>query len=117
MDLARAELFDSKLRKTQQDGQYGSRLLPQVVDELACSDPDRIYASIPRSSDLSDGFRDVSMLQISQAVNKFAHWLEGVIGRSTAFETISYMGPSDLRYPIIFLAAVKTGYKVQLLYE
>lgn len=111
MDQVRAELFDSQNR------QYGSRLLPQVVDELACSDPERIYASIPRSSAVSDGFRDISMLEISRAVNKVAHWLEKVIGRSTAFETISYMGPSDLRYSIIFLAAVKTGYKVQSMYE
>ena len=54
----------------------------------------------------------MTMLQISQAVNKFAYWLEHTIGRSTAFETVSYMGIPDLRYAIVFLAAVKCGYKV-----
>ena len=34
------------------------------------------------------------------------------LGRSTVFETIAYIGPSDLRYAIVFLAAVKCGYKV-----
>ncbi len=91
---------------------YGSRLLPQVVDELAKYEPERIYATMPLSSDLAQGFRDVTMLQISQAVNKCAHWLENVIGRSTMFETLSYMGLPDLRYAIIFLAAIKCGYKV-----
>ena len=91
---------------------YGSRLLPQVVDELARSDPQRIYATLPLSSDLSKGFQDVTMQQVSQAVNKCAYWLEDTIGRSTVFETLSYLGLPDLRYAIVFLAAVKCGYKV-----
>ena len=52
------------------------------------------------------------MRQVSQAVNKCAYWLEDLIGRSTVFETLSYMGLPDLRYAIVFLAAVKCGYKV-----
>ena len=91
---------------------YGSRLLPQVVDELARSDPNRIYATLPLSSDLARGFLDVTMLQVSQAVSECAYWLEHTIGRSSDFETLSYMGLPDLRYAIIFLAAVKCGYKV-----
>ena len=91
---------------------YGSRLLPQVVDELASSDPQRIYATLPLSSDLSKGFQDVTMRQVSQAVNRCAYWLEDTIGRSAVFETLSYMGLPDLRYAIVFLAAVKCGYKV-----
>lgn len=104
-------------RYSQVDGhiepRYGSRLLPQVVDELAQSNPERIYATIPLSSNLTQGFRHVTMLQISQAVNKCAHWIESIIGRSTVFETLSYVGLPDLRYAIVFLAAVKCGYKVR----
>ena len=95
---------------------YGSRLLPQVLDDLARNDRDQVYASFPRSSDLSGGFRDVSVLEMARAVNKVAYWLDGVIGRSTSFETVAYMGPFDLRYAIVFLAAVKCGYKVPALY-
>ena len=91
---------------------YGSRLLPQVVDELAHSDPQRVYATLPLSSDLTKGFQDVTMRQVSQAVNRCAYWLENTIGRSTVFETLSYMGLTDLRYAIVFLAAVKCGFKV-----
>lgn len=94
------------------DLSYESRLLSQVVDELARSNPERIYATLPLSSDLSQGFHDVTMLRVSQAVNNCAHWLEHTIGRSTVFETLSDMGLSDLRYAVVFLAAVKCGYKV-----
>ena len=51
---------------------YVSRLLPQVVDNLSRSDLTRVYAIISLSSDLSRGFRDITMLEISQAVNKLA---------------------------------------------
>ena len=91
---------------------YGSRLLPQVVDRLSQSDPQRVYVIFPLSSDLSRGFRDVTMLEIARAVNKLAWWIEMNLGRSTVFETVAYIGPSDLRYAIVFLAAVKCGYKV-----
>ena len=51
---------------------YGSRLLPRVVDKLSQCDPTRVYATFPLSSDLSCGFRDVTMLEIAQAINKLA---------------------------------------------
>lgn len=94
------------------ESSYGSRLLPRVVDALARSNPKRIYASFPLSTDFSNGFRDVTMFELANAVNKFAYWLEQNIGASTVFETLAYMGPSDLRYAIVFLATVKCGYKV-----
>ena len=91
---------------------YGSRLMPHVVDELAQSAPGRIYATIPVSSDISQGFRDVTMIQIAKSVNYLAWWLEQSFGHSSSFETLTYMGVPDLRYAIVFLAAVKCGYKV-----
>ena len=91
---------------------YGARLLPQVLDELAASDPARIYASFPPSSDLTQDFRHVTVLEMAQAANAFAWWLEERIGRSSSFETLAYMGIPDLRYVAVFLGAVKCGYKV-----
>ncbi|KAL8833479.1 MAG: hypothetical protein Q9170_004253 [Blastenia crenularia] len=91
---------------------YGSRLLPQVLDGLAKSKPERIYASVPATFDLKDGFRDVTVLQLSRAVDRFAWWLEENIGSSSTFETIAYLGLPDIRYTIVFLAAVKCGFKV-----
>lgn len=91
---------------------YGSRLLPQVLDDLAKSKPGRIFASVPKTFELKDGFRDVTVLQLARSVNQFAWWIEKTIGRSSTFETVAYLGLPDLRYTIVFLAAVKCGYKV-----
>ena len=93
---------------------FGNRMLPQVVDELAKLNPERIYASIPVTSEVTHGFRDISIMDLSQAVNGFAWWLDARMSRRTKFETLAYMGLPDLRYAIVFLAAVKCGYKVSM---
>lgn len=73
--------------------QYGRRLIPHIVDDLARSDPDRVVYSFPKSSDVSEGFRDVSARELAHAVDKVAWWLHNEIGRSSSFETIGYIGP------------------------
>lgn len=88
----------------------GRQLLPVVVDER---DPTWIFARVPKSSTtLQDGLIDVTCGAFARAVNRAAGWLEDRFGRSTSFETLAYIGPSDIRYGIIFLAATKLGYKV-----
>ncbi len=93
-------------------GPYGERLVPQVVDTLASTDPDRIYASIPRTADVNDGFRDVTMKDLANAINTMAWMLEKVEGKPPEgrFERIAYMGASDIRYAIMMIAAIKVGY-------
>ncbi|OTB05366.1 hypothetical protein M426DRAFT_319902 [Hypoxylon sp. CI-4A] len=91
---------------------YGRRLLPRVLDERAEKDPCSVYASIPKTTDVKDGFRDVTVADFARCVDSMAHWFEGKFGRSDTFETITYIGLSDLRGPATFLGAVKAGYKL-----
>jgi len=90
----------------------GKRLLAQTVDDLAASDPGRVWATIPLGQEISDGFRDVTFRELKNAVDSVAWWLEGKIGRSDRFEVLAYLGMSDVRYAIFFFAAVKCGYVV-----
>lgn len=94
---------------------YGRRLIPMVLDELAEKDPDRVYAAIPKTSDVKDGYQDVSVADLACCVDFMAKWLEDKFGRSNSFETITYIGLSDLRGPATLLAAIKTGHKVSYL--
>ena len=91
---------------------YGQRLLPRLLDELSETTPYRLYASYPYSVDISQGFRDVTFQDMARATDSFAWWIHNRYGRSNDFESLAYMGVPDLRTPIIFLAAVKCGYKV-----
>ena len=91
----------------------GRRLLLTLIDERGLSSPGDTFVSIPKSADLKDGYRDISYGIFSAAVNQCSWWLEQSFGKGRGQETIGYIGPSDLLYPIIAFAAVKTGYKVK----
>lgn len=91
---------------------YGNRTLPQALDDLASSTPERLYASIPKDRDLSDGFVDIHCQDMARCVNFMAHWITSRLGRSAHFDTVAYIGIPDLRAPAVFLGAVKSGYKV-----
>ncbi|TRX87850.1 hypothetical protein FHL15_011268 [Xylaria flabelliformis] len=85
---------------------YGRRLMPAVLDELARTSPDRLYAAIPKTADVTDGFRDISVADMARCVDFMAQWIENLYGRSQDFETISYIGIPDLRGAAIFQAAL-----------
>jgi hypothetical protein len=94
---------------------YGRRLVPLLLDEGAILDPSRAYASVPIDElDLSKGFKDITVKQVANAVNKASWWLEEQLGHSMpgVFETIAYFGPRDLRYVCLQIAAMKVGRKV-----
>ncbi|KAK2595805.1 hypothetical protein QQS21_006568 [Conoideocrella luteorostrata] len=75
--------------------------------------PNETFAKLPATpSTYADGFRAITNLEVWNAVNRVAWWLDENLGRSQNFETLAYLGPGDLRYSIILLAAMKTGYKV-----
>ncbi|KAH9884898.1 acetyl-CoA synthetase-like protein [Xylariomycetidae sp. FL2044] len=93
---------------------HGRQLLPSALDELAQVNPKRLYAAIPRTADLRDGFRDISVADLARCVDYMAAWIAQCWGRIDGFETLTYLGITDLRGPIVFLAAVKCGYKVFL---
>lgn len=89
----------------------GKRLLAKYVDYLAMSDPSRRFALIPRSEDVNDGFREVTIHDIARAVNFMSWWIEKHLEPARG-ETIAYMGSNDIRYIVLILASNKTGHKV-----
>ena len=66
--------MDSPLGKlnTTRRPPYGHRLLPQLLDELSMTSPDRLYASYPCSVDTSQGFRDVTFQDMALTADSFA---------------------------------------------
>jgi hypothetical protein len=91
---------------------YGSRLMPMVVDEMAMNEPDAVFAYVPLTGNVSDGYKAISFLDLATAVDRVAWWIHETLGPSKTFETLAYLGLSDLRYPVAMLAAIKCGYKV-----
>lgn len=102
----------SKMSKFQADMPPGRRLLLPLLERIAQTDPERVYASIPKTNYLKDGYTDVTYHELARAVHRAAGWLEDTFGRSSTFETLAYIGLSDIRYFILVLAAPYVGYKV-----
>lgn len=97
--------------------QYGKRLIPQVLDEVAESEPSREFISVPRSSNPQDGWKPISYKQIANAVNRIAQRIIDKRGKPEpgSFPTLTYIGPNDARYMIIMIACIKAGYKALLI--
>lgn len=95
--------------------EYGRRLFPQVVDDVAAIQPERECFSVPRSTDPKDGWKPVTFEQYANSINHVARRIIANCGVPTVntFPTIAYIGPNDARYVVLVLAAVKAGYKVR----
>ena len=90
----------------------GYRLIPKLVDEIAQTDPQRPFISVPRSARVEDGFVDITYRQFAAAINRCCWWLDRQLGCSKTFDTLFYFGPLDYRHFIVVLAAAKTGHVV-----
>ena len=71
----------------------GHRLLHVTIDQIAVESPGRIWAAIPRSTTLLDGYRDISFAALASAINRLSWFLESKMGHSKSFEAVAYIGP------------------------
>ena len=111
VDSEAAEMAESEHRVP-----HGRRLIPTTIDHLAQTTPEKLFACIPKTSNLLDGYRDVTYRDLARGIDRAAGWIEdrfGVEGEGL-FGTIAYVGVFDLRYFLFMAGAGKVGYKVCL---
>lgn len=96
--------------------QRGRRLLPQVLDHLASTDPHGDWLSLPKHpQDASQGWYNISYATAAAAVDRAAWHVEQCLGRrSSTYETVVYLGPNDARYAYYVLGCIKAGFKVRV---
>lgn len=87
-------------------------LLPRIIEQNAKDDPNGLFARFPTGASYADGFQDVTKAQFATAIDHTASLIESQYGTGVNFETLAYIGPNDLRYLIVLIAGIKTGYKV-----
>jgi thioester reductase-like protein/acyl-coenzyme A synthetase/AMP-(fatty) acid ligase/aryl carrier-like protein len=94
-----------------QRSRWRDELLPNIVDRLSRETPEALYAEYPISPLSYDaGYRKITYRDLANAVNGAAWWLSQTLGPSKQHEVLTYVGPNDLRYIVLVLAAVKAGY-------
>ncbi|KAI9685585.1 MAG: putative NRPS-like protein biosynthetic cluster [Bathelium mastoideum] len=87
-------------------------LLPHILDYLATTQPNGLFAEYPISAtSYSDGYHSVTYSDFANAVNGLAFWLQDSLGPpKTEYEVLTYMGPNDIHYLALVLACIKAGY-------
>jgi len=98
----------------------GKILLPTLIDAIAESHPQKLHAEYPiNPQSYSSGYRRITYADLANAVNGVAWWLHRTLGPNSGdgegyglggFEKLAYIGPNDLRYPVLVLGAVKAGF-------
>jgi hypothetical protein len=75
---------------------YGRRLIPQIMDSLAATEPERIVFSLTTLSGNSLEFRRISAHAFTKAVDKTAWWLQNQVGNCDSIQPVAYIGPRKL---------------------
>jgi hypothetical protein len=81
-------------------------LLSTLIDKLAAEEPDRLFCAYAESAAKSDVLHQITY-------KAFAWWLQDTLGEGLNFETITYLGPSDVQPAIFTLAAAKFNRKAR----
>lgn len=90
------------------------RLLSEIVESRAAAQPQAIFAKVPRNNAYANGYRDVTNSALLTAIDHVAALVISTFGPSKNFERIAYLGLNDLRYTVVLLAGIKTGYTMFL---
>ena len=91
---------------------YGSRLILHLIDDVARDDPHRCFCLLSAPTSATNRFKTVSYGELANAINRVAWWIGKNAQKDLDFETLGYIGPFDLRYTILTIAAQKAGFKV-----
>ena len=84
-----------------------------MIDNPAVTSPNMVWAEMPKShASYKEAFREITYRDFSNAIKGVAWWLQSSLGLRQNFETLAYLGPWDIRYILLILRGVKTGYKV-----
>lgn len=76
----------------------GRRLIPQIVDDLASTDPERtVYSITSLNNNLLD-FRHITARQFANAIDKTAWWLVDQLGTSDSIQAIGYIGQREFEH-------------------
>jgi len=75
--------------------EFGRRLIPQIIDNLASTDPERIIYSITSLDNDALNFRHITAQQFANAVDKTAWWLVHHLGTTTSIQAIGYIGQRE----------------------
>jgi thioester reductase-like protein/acyl-coenzyme A synthetase/AMP-(fatty) acid ligase len=88
--------------------------LDRLVRDVVAKFPERRWISIPQTSDLSKGWRNITYQQFALAIDGFAHFVEKTHGVGSQGSVAAFMGINDERHTVAVIGLMKAGYTVLL---
>ncbi len=88
---------------------FGRRLIPQIMDNLAAAEPDRIVFSLAKYSKNTLEYRNVSAKAFTAAVDRTAWWLIEQLGKPAKVQPLGYIGPRKLEIGLFSLFHLTLG--------
>lgn len=88
------------------------RTVLRILDDITAKDPSQLYCIHPVSSDVSQGWRNITFADLSSAINRMALWIKEHVASSDEPETLAYMGANDIRYIAFVFACMRLRHKV-----
>jgi len=85
----------------------GSRLLTHLVDHYSVTCPDRVHSYVQPLGTSKSPFISITFKTLAGAVDRAAQWLKWDARVSNS--TVAFLGCSDLRSAIFFLAGAKVN--------
>ena len=94
--------------------EQGHQLLPTAIDEIARTDPNRIFGEFIDSPITPGGIHKLDFNNLARAIDRTAEWMKSTLDelQLARFSIIAYAGYPDVRYYFILVAAIKCGYIV-----
>jgi long-subunit acyl-CoA synthetase (AMP-forming) len=84
----------------------------QSLNKLVTEQPDCLYCIHPITSDISDGWKDVSFKDLANAIQNMALWIQTEVSSSNQPLTIAYIGCNDIRYAAFVFACMQLQHTV-----
>lgn len=79
--------------------EYGRRLIPQIMDDLAASKPETTVFSLAVLLDGLLKVNPISACQFTRAIDKTAWWLRDQVGKPESVQPMAYIGPRMSGFP------------------
>jgi acyl-coenzyme A synthetase/AMP-(fatty) acid ligase len=104
------------LKNFEMETQNSSQILPQLIDDIAKKEPNRLFCIHPVSPDGVDKWRNITFEDLSKAINRVCWWIESKLGGKGKEKqhVLAYVGTNDVRYAVFVLACMKLGHAVRL---
>ncbi|KAJ5896728.1 NRPS-like protein biosynthetic cluster [Penicillium subrubescens] len=87
----------------------------RLLDAIHAQDPTALYCVHPVSSDVSDGWTDISIADLVSATSRFAYWIHTKVALADGPQTLAYMGANDIRYCAFVFACMRLRHTAVLL--